>query len=599
MAFLSPTTVVDGNSLNIGKLFNVEYLIPNNQRELAWGEKQIKQLWSDFIEHYKIVAPSDDLTNPQGYFLGAIVAVQENASSEWAVVDGQQRLTTLTTVAVVLCEILKKYASHLPQSKALILGLQNCSVAYQGGGLKPWLVYSDVETNTAFNKFCIENLSRKEQKNEWENLAKKYQKKTSPYNVLHTAFKVGYAELIGFLRESNFANRPKRVIAFAQMVLDCVVILRIKAGSYDGAYAIFESLNDRGLRLSQADLVKNELLKVSSVSEKDEVSEHWTNAKQLLSDTPIIMSELLHYSCLHRYGQSKAQKLFSYVKGLIHKNQNAKSIAAGLEEDALALEQIVVLRPQSWSVATSEMLDDITKVISVKFAYPMLLAIHKRFASSKNDFEKAVKLVMNFLYRYMTVGGGTPERLSFSAAEVGKICRNTNLTNKEVLETIKNYFLSESPDVIFEKEFAEFSIANTKLAYFTVYYLEAFCLSGTMPLKHGAESNLEHIMPKTPSQKDWPLATVAKQSDPAAYTELIWSIGNLIPLPEDINKSIKNKSISHKMTGGTKNYSISNLVSPKSLSKYLSTNLEWDEAAIHKRQQDLSKMAPKVWPLSI
>jgi len=597
MAFLSPTTVVDGNSLNIGRLFTVKYLIPDNQRELAWGEKQIKQLWSDFIEHYKIVAPSDDLTNPQGYFLGAIVAVQEGVNSDWAVVDGQQRLTTLTTVAVILCEILQKYASNLPQSQALILGLKNCSVAYQNGGLKPWMTYSDAETDIAFNKFCIENFSRKDRKIAWEQLAKKYQKKTSPYFVLNTAFNVAYSQMICFLREANFANRSKRAIAFAQMVLDCIVILRIKAGSYDGAYAIFESLNDRGLRLSQADLVKNELLKVATLNDKDEVSEHWTNAKQLLSDTPIIMSELLHYSCLHRFGQSKAQGLFSFVKSLLNSGQNSKSIAAALEEDAKALEQIVVLRPQTWTAVTAQMLDDITKVISVKFAYPMLMAIHKRFVSNKMDFEKSVKLVMNFLFRYMTVGGGTPERLSFSAAEVGKICRNTSLTNREALDAIKTYFLSESSDETFVKEFYEFSIANTKLAYFTVYYLEAFYLSGTMPLKHGADSNLEHIMPKTPSQKDWPIATIAKQSDPGAYNELIWRIGNLLPLPEDINKSIKNKSINHKMSGGVKNYSTSSLVSPNNLRNFMGSSLHWDEAAINMRQQELSQKAPQVWPL--
>ena len=60
----------------------------------------------------------------------------------------------------------------------------------------------------------------------------------------------------------------------------------------------------------------------------------------------------------------------------------------------------------------------------------------------------------------MTVGGGTPERLSFSAAEVGKICRNTSLTNREALDAIKAYFLSESSDEIFVKEFYEFLKPN-------------------------------------------------------------------------------------------------------------------------------------------
>lgn len=599
MAFLSPDTVADGKSLNVGKLFEVFYLIPNYQRDFAWGEKQIRQLWSDLTDHYRRVAPFDDLVNPQGYFLGAMVAIQEGNKPDWEVVDGQQRLTTLSTLVIVLCEILNKYASQIPQTAALIHGLKNCFVTYQGGALRPWMSYSDQVTNEAFNKLCLGVQSRRARKSVWNGLEKKFHKKTSPYFVLWSAFEVSYSQMITFLRSAPPESRANRAIAFAQMILDCIVILRIKAGSYEGAYAIFESLNDRGLRLSQADLVKNELLKISSANDRDEIVDHWTNAKQLLSDTPIIMSELLHYSCLHRYGASKAQGLFSFVKDLLKSGHNPKVFASGLKEDAIALEQIIVLRPQVWSSQTVQMLDDITKVISVKFSYPMLMAIHKRFGKHKREFEKSVKLVMNFLYRYMTVGGGTPERLSVAASAVGKICRNQAIADAQALKEISFYFTSESPDSTFEHDFKEFSIANTKLAYFSVYYLEAHLLRGTMPLPHGAESNLEHIMPRTPTQKDWPNALASKQVDLGAYNDLIWRIGNLLPLPEDINKSVKNKSISHKLTGGSKNYLTANLISPKSLSIYMGASQEWDEQAIFNRQLNMAKMAPNVWSLAI
>ena len=599
MSFLNPRTVADGESLNIGKLFNVQYLIPDYQRDFAWSEKQINQLWNDLIEHYKKVAPSDDLTNPQGYFLGAMVAIQEGSNSDWEVVDGQQRLTTLSIIVVIMCEILEKYSKKLPLAHALILGLNNCFKTYHAGGLRPWMSYSDQDTNNAFRKFCIETNSRKERDEVWFALPTKFRKKTSPYFVLNRAFIVGYIQVLKFIKNAGFANRGKRAIAFAQMVLDCLVILRIKAGSYEGAYAIFESLNDRGLRLSQADLVKNELLKVSSTTDRDEVVEYWTNTKQLLSDTPLVMSELLHYSCLHRYGLSKAQGLFAFVKGLLQGGQNPKVIAAGLEEDAHALEQLIVLRPLAWTHKTSQMLDDITKIISVKFSYPMLMALHKKLSASKDDFEKSMKLVMNFLYRFMTVSEGAPERLCWVASEVGRICRDPNLNNHQAMAEISKLFVRESPNDVFAKEFSEFAVANTKLAYFSVYYLEAHMLRGTMPLTHGMESILEHIMPKTPTPKEWPNVASMKHADPGAYNELIWRIGNLLPLPEDINKSIKNKSIAYKISGGTKNYSSSHLVSPNSLRKFMDASQEWDEAAIIKRQLYLATIAPEVWSVTL
>ena len=124
-------------------------------------------------------------------------------------------------------------------------------------------------------------------------------------------------------------------------------------------------------------------------------------------------------------------------------------------------------------------------------------------------------------------------------------------------------------------------------------------LRGTMPLTHGMESNLEHIMPKTPTPKEWPNVASMKHADPGAYNELIWRIGNLLPLPEDINKSIKNKSIAYKISGGTKNYSSSHLVSPNSLRKFMDASQEWDEAAIIKRQLYLATIAPEVWSVTL
>jgi len=381
------------------------------------------------------------------------------------------------------------------------------------------------------------------------------------------------------------------------MVLECIVILRIKASSYESAYAIFESLNDRGLRLSQADLVKNELLKQAPTVERDDVIESWTNAKQILSDTPIVLSELLHYTCLHRHGEAKAQTLFSFVKSRLGQGLSAKQFSIELEEDASAIEELLLQRPTTWTADTLHMLDDVTKVIAIKFSYPMLLAIHRRFKTTPPEFERAVRVVMNFLFRFMKVGGGSPERLAQIASKVGGYCRNVALTPLQVLSSISTEFLSEAPDKQFTDEFTIYSEANTKQAYFTVYYLERYLLNGTMPLPHGAESNLEHIMPKTPTAADWPSALLLKTTEPGLFNNLVWRIGNLLPLPESINKSIKNKGIKHKVSGGTSNYGTSTLISPKSLQPYLTPAGEWTDVSIESRQKALADIAPKVWSL--
>lgn len=597
MAFLNPKAVVDGESLNVLQLLPNQYLIPNYQRDFAWGPKQIKQLCSDLVDHYRRVAPADSLTNPEGYFLGAMVTIDEGGNSGLQVVDGQQRLTTLSILTIVLYEALGRYANKHPQTAAIQYALKNCWVRYDGGSLRPFLSFSDSDTNQAFVDFCVNTSARLGRRELWNALPKKHQKPTSPYSTLGAAFAVIYQAIFSFLRGAKRPSRDKRLVSFSQMVLECLVLLRINASSYESAYAIFESLNDRGLRLSQADLVKNELLKVASSTDRDDVIESWTNAKQILSDTPIVMSELLHYSCLHRHGEAKAQALFSFVKSRLNQGLSAKQFADELQVDAEAIEQLLIKRPAVWSQDTLMMLDDITKVIAVKFGYPMLLAVHRKFGSAPVDFERAVRLVMNLLFRFMKVGGGSPEKLALIAGKVGVHCRDSALSADMALAAISADFLLEASDKQFLDEFAIYSEANTKQAYFTVYYLERFLLNGTMPLPHGADSNLEHIMPKTPTVLDWPTAHALKASDPGAFSNLVWRIGNLLPLPESINKSIKNKGITHKMSGGVSNYASSSLKSPNSLGPYLTASGEWRENSIEARQKYLSTLAPKVWSL--
>lgn len=598
MAFLNPKTVVDGQSMSVLQLLPNQYIIPTYQRDFAWGSKQIIQLWDDLIEHYRRTAPDDNLTNASGYFLGAMVTIEEVGQLQLQVVDGQQRLTTLSILIIVLHEAIERYAKNEPQSTAILHALMGCWLRVEGGQFLPFLTYSDPDTNQAFVDFCVKNTTRKQRRKFWNNLPRKKQKNSAPHATVHAAFVVTYQKLFSFMRDGGAEARSKRLISFAQLILDCIVLLRIKAASYESAYAIFESLNDRGLRLSQADLIKNELLKVAAPSDRDDIVEAWTNAKQILADTPITLAELLHYTCLHRYGDPKAQALFSFVKSHLAGGASAKEFSSKLQEDAKAIEQLLVQRPTTWTTDTYTMLDDISKVLAVKFSYPMLLAAYRKLKNVPTDLQCGVRLIMNFVFRFMKVGNGSPERLAVISGRVGQASRDSSLTNDEFLAKIGEEFRNESSDKLFIQEFKEYSEANTKQAYFTVYYLERHLLNGTIPLDHGVESNLEHIMPKVPTSTQWPGAYALKASDPALYASLVWRIGNLLPLPEAINKSIKNKNIHHKMSGGTQNYSTCSLESPQSIGEYLGLDAVWDENSIELRQKDLADLAPNVWSLT-
>ena len=73
---------------------NKIYLVPRFQREYSWGEEEILEFWDDII-HQITSSPDNNISNVE-YFIGCIVLVGEDTKPEYLIVDGQQRLTTLT-----------------------------------------------------------------------------------------------------------------------------------------------------------------------------------------------------------------------------------------------------------------------------------------------------------------------------------------------------------------------------------------------------------------------------------------------------------------------------------------------------------------------
>jgi hypothetical protein len=203
---------------------------------------------------------------------------------------------------------------------------------------------------------------------------------------------------------------------------------------------------------------------------------------------------------------------------------------------------------------------------------------------------------MNFVFRYMKVLGSSIESLARIAADVA-----AKVNNDATASELATMLEKSATDAAFKDAFVQLSVQETKLAYFVVYYLEKRMLNGTIPLQHGDEQNLEHIMPKSPTVTYWPDADAWKKSDAEEYKEYLWRIGNLLPLPASINKSLKNREISYKLKNGSgKEYESDglSLASPKKVRTYLD-NGQWNKKAIADRQQALAEhYSCAAWSLS-
>ena len=82
-----------------------KYVVPRFQRVYSWSKEQVKELWEDIVGNIKI---NGECINHEEYFIGALVLVGDDKSNIMQIVDGQQRLTTITILLSVLCERFKE-----------------------------------------------------------------------------------------------------------------------------------------------------------------------------------------------------------------------------------------------------------------------------------------------------------------------------------------------------------------------------------------------------------------------------------------------------------------------------------------------------------
>lgn len=600
MPLVNPPSVVKGNPVNVRSLFVKFNHIPVYQRDFVWQGKQVKALWNDLIQHYRAYARDESLINPEGYFLGAMVVIEKDDGAPDEVIDGQQRLTSLTTIASICFDALTAIENQTEEIKAWTATLTQMIASPDGGGFAPKLSFSDQEITEFFFTSIHKKSSKALKEAYWNDpwCKEKLKRKKAPFFKMREAMSVGYQELDAFLNEVHDPEkRTRRLISFIQLLTEGVIVLRITAMSYSNAYAIFESLNNRGIPLSQSDLIKNEILDACDNSNLVEVGEHWQNARQIIDSIEIktlSMPDFVHYSYISRNGMEKANKLYDKIKQRISSPALAKNYAEGLEKDANAMYSLTEAFDAGWKTETNSMLKDIKNVLNIKHCYPFLIAAYHAHANNPSTFNSYVEAVMNFAFRYMKV---IEDPLENFTAAIGSAC--VMIIQGKSLEEIKNHFRKEAPDDQFIKRFEDASFSNTKLAYFTVYYLEKVLLNGTTPNDHGVDQNLEHIMPKKPNAR-WPDATAWKKANPEEFSEYLWKIGNLIPLPASINKSLQNKPILQKLQDpSAQDYTSGNhhLKSPTTISKYLVED-QWTKESIDTRQRELAEnYAVKAWPL--
>ncbi|MDO5617254.1 DUF262 domain-containing protein [Kocuria sp.] len=258
---------------------NVLYRIPPYQREYSWYKAQ----WEDLFE---------DLVEADGaHFLGTIITLDQTKDalegSILQVVDGQQRLTTLTLLLAAVYSVLKEHIDELDDdTRTDVTNLGRLLVRKSDHELR---VTPQRQGQNLFDYRKVLEGAGLPVEGEW--------KAYYPSRRIAKCYRYFRLAILK-LAEAEALTEPKAALKVHEAALKAVIV-KIEVASHADAFVLFESLNNRGMPLSPVDLIKNNLLAQSEkkqVMNVDQAFKHWNNMLTSLGDSYSTQERFLrHY----------------------------------------------------------------------------------------------------------------------------------------------------------------------------------------------------------------------------------------------------------------------------------------------------------------
>ncbi len=377
-------------------------------------------------------------------------------------------------------------------------------------------------------------------------------------------------------------------------LLYSVEMVQIVAPNESRAFQLFESLNDRGLELSAADLIKNKAFARATDSHIEEVKTTWRDMVELIQDLEPV-TFLRHY-WIAFHGSVRKNNLYDEYERKLRtlEPQAVTDFVRNLKSKAQLYRHLAVPNPKTcptaWGVETAERLRRID-VFRAKGCRPALLAC----AANRVEWLPAlVEVCESVTVRYSIVGNKNPNALEKVYAQIAQKIGIPRISTELVpatddlplsfpkLAELLNELIPADKD--FEKEFSELEVDSVTPTWREILVrLNDAYSTGETRIQGPDKVHVEHIFPQNPS------TAALKESRVKAGTskELARQIGNLTLLDSKFNMEGSNLPFSDKV----KYYALSQV----KLNEELAAMTSWNAKDVADRGERLAKQATKLW----
>lgn len=534
------------------------FRVPAYQRSYAWEPEHVEALLSDIQDAIR--------GKESEYFLGSIV-ITGHSTGRHDVVDGQQRLTTVSLLIACIKEIFTKNGDQEAATSIKADFLANTDRRTKEK--EPKLILNEVD-NELFQELIDDSTGVERSKF----LTQSHRRLLDAWDCIHSF-------LVKLCNASK--DEEEELHAWLDYLESSLKVIVVAAPDDSNAFVIFETLNDRGLDLAISDLLKNYLFRKSG-DKIEETKNRWLSMVAILesaTDDPLIVTFLRHVA-MSKYGLIREKELFQVVKRKVTSKKSALEFSNELQSAAKLYSALLSADHDYWSRFDPTVGNCVgaLNLLGMTQIRPLLLAVLQRFEEHKlrTVFSKLVSVAVRFQI-VGGVGGGTLERIYTETAKA--VTEGKLKSDSEIIQA----FTSLPTDSAFQQAFAVASISKQSLARFYLRCLEMQANSRTneetVPSEDPEKVNLEHVLPLTLSpqwSKTW------NADDARAYQK---RIGNMTLLNSKANSKAGNESFDSKKAM----YSISAFTITKSISE----SGIWDKSSVDARQGELAKLAVKIW----
>ena len=614
------------NRRSINKLLgsNHTYDVPSYQRSYAWDMDNAGRLFEDLVETSAAEQGTPNATN----LLGAMVVLTTNVdSAKFEVVDGQQRLATLSLIFSSMRTHLHQFKS-MQQSgmgPALDDALNDLSdiLEIKDGGPRVTLGESDsklfreiiANKNHDYLEFC--KMLRDKYQNGRKRIAESHRLLINNYRILcektdtwMQEFKL--QEAIDQKDGDSFSRSVNELKKRIRNMREHNHFAFVEVHKRYVAYKIFNTFNSLGQRLSQADLVKSHLLSI--VESDDRIKRDIKNRWQKIFDERLQDHDhFLYESLSSRYPTGKVDdikikitmdNMFRIIELHVKDIAGAEKYIDELDTDSKFIKQMDYPEDLSDEPQYNKIKSDLygIRLLNARYIRVPILAACRRWDGLKSeDLHDLVDCLLVFFFKFKFINDGTAEDVRSIANMITKKIENKE-TIPDLIYTILINEERENPkkridDTRFADNFAQKMFKLTKntakyiLASIEIYTrneMKQECVYPTFRFE------LEHILPLG-HQKHWDeknfLGQNPEGTDISKYKN---RLGNLTLLSKKWNLSLGAKGFSVKRDNEKNGYAKSVFEINK---KYLKEYNEWTATTLLDRENALCGLASKVWSL--